>query len=95
MLAYHIFFVGTAIGIFFIFTILYSGKDEYEEINSEIYKRFNMDLTYTLDIIQELTPREADFKIDEFEERWHGIVSNGQLKQAIGRLIQATFEVGI
>ena len=92
---YHIFFIVTAVTVFYLFTIMHSGKDDYEALRQHIHKQFLADLAYNLDIIGELTPKEADFRIDDFEDKWKGYVDKSELNTAIGRLIEATCIVGL
>ena len=73
---------------------MHSGKDNYDELKKHIQNQFLADLAYNLDIIGELTPKEADFRIDEFEDKWKGYVSDSELKVAIGRLIESQLAVG-
>jgi|LakMenE01Jun11ns_1017448.scaffolds.fasta_scaffold9555350_3 hypothetical protein len=91
---YHIIFLLSGILLIFGFTVMHSGKDNYDELKKHIHNQFLADLAYNLDIIGELTPKEADFRIDEFEDKWKGYVSDSELKVAIGRLIESQLAVG-
>jgi hypothetical protein len=91
---YHIFFIIIAVSVMYLLTIVHSGKDKYEELKNHIHRKFMEDLAYTIDIVGELTPKEADFRIDEFEERWKGYVTKAELNNAIGKLIEAQVAVG-
>jgi hypothetical protein len=73
---------------------MHSGKDNYDELKKHIHNQFLADLSYNLDIIGELTPKEADFRIDEFEDKWKGYVTKAELNNAIGKLIEAQVAVG-
>jgi len=91
---YHLFFIFTTIVAMYLLTLFTSGKDNYEELRQHIHKQFLADLAYNLDIIGELTPKEADFRIDDFEDKWKGYVDKSELNTAIGKLIEAQVAVG-
>ena len=91
MIALHLIAVASVVVVFLFMCMLHSGHDEYMELKTELYNKFTEDFNYTLDLIKDLTPREADMKIDEFEEKWTNYISSHQLKAAIGKLIEQQF----
>jgi hypothetical protein len=91
MLVYHILAVGSVMIVGMVMLMIYSGKDDYQQIKLELHQKFNEDFLYTQDLIRELTPRESDMKIDEFEDKWMNYVSKSELKAAIGKLIEAQY----
>lgn len=91
MLVYHILAVGSVMILGMVLMMVYSGKDEYVEIKTDLHNAFSRDLDYTIDIMKDLTPKEQDRKIDEFENKWNYCIKDSQLKTAIGKLIDAQF----
>lgn len=91
MLAIHLIAIGSVVIVFLVLTMIATGHEEYTEVKTDLYNKFSEDLDYTIEIIKELTPKEQDRKIDEFENKWNYCINNKQLKTAIGKLIDAQF----
>jgi hypothetical protein len=91
MLAIHILAVGSVMIVGIVMMMIYTGRDEYVEIKTDLHNRFSNDLDYTIELMKDLTPSECERKIDEFESKWNYCISDRQLKTAIGKLIDAQF----
>lgn len=91
MIAMHMIAVASVFIVFLVLTMIASGHEEYTEIQTDLYNKFSQDLDYTIDLMKDLTPTEADRKIDEFENKWSYVIGSHQMKTAIGRLIDAQY----
>lgn len=91
MLAIHLIAIGSVVILFLVLTMIATGHEEYTEVKTDLYNKFSEDLDYTIDLMKDLTPNEADRKIDEFENKWSYVIGSHQMKTAVGRLIDAQY----
>ena len=95
MLAIHLLAVGSVMIVGMVLMMIYTGKEEYIEIKTDLHNAFSKDLDYTMELMKDLTPSEQDRKIDEFEAKWNYCINDRQLKTAIGKLIDAQYRAQV